>query len=166
MREIDIYEFQDNYFKSVGKDYALLTAGNEANFNTMTVAWATFGVVWGKNVITCYVRHSRYTYEFMEKNDYFTLSFYNSDFKSQLNYLGSHSGRNENKVKNVGFTPFVCENCISFNEARVTFLCKKIYHQDLDDSQISNEIKERYYPRGDFHRFYVGEIIKILSKEK
>ncbi|HOH18676.1 MAG TPA: flavin reductase family protein, partial [Bacilli bacterium] len=80
MKESKDFQFTENLFKNLGQDYALLTAGVENDFNTMTVGWATFGVIWGKNVITCYVRPSRFTYEFMEKNDYFTLSFYDARF--------------------------------------------------------------------------------------
>ena len=165
MKEIDIYQYHENVFKNVGKDYALLTSGTIDHFNTMTVGWATFGVVWGKNVVQCFVRPSRFTYQFMEKNEYFTLSFYDSTYKTQLAYLGSHSGKNEDKVKLVGFSPITIDDSITFQEARITFLCKKIYYQNLDDTKITNQIKDRYYPRGDFHRFYIGEIIKVVNNQ-
>ncbi|HPX84857.1 MAG TPA: flavin reductase [Bacilli bacterium] len=165
MKESKDFQFTENLFKNLGQDYALLTAGVENDFNTMTVGWATFGVIWGKNVITCYVRPSRFTYEFMEKNDYFTLSFYDARFIAQLTYLGTHSGRNEDKVGKVGFKPLLCGESVTFEEAKVTFLCKKIYHQNLDEHQIAASIKERYYPRDDFHRFYIGEILKTFVNE-
>ncbi|MDD3106222.1 MAG: flavin reductase [Bacilli bacterium] len=165
MKEKDIYQFSENIFKNMGKDGALLTAGNHDTYNTMTIGWATIGVIWGKNVLTCYVRKSRFTYQFMEENDLFTVSFYDNQYKDCLTYLGSRSGRNEDKVKATNMTPLYVEDTVTFQEARVTFVCKKLYYQDLDSTKINEVIQGRYYPRGDFHRFYIGEIVKIIEKE-
>lgn len=96
----NIYDFSENIFKIVGKDSALLAAGTISNFNVMTIGWATLGVLWSRNVLICFVRPSRYTYEFMEKSDVFTVSFYDESYDNKLRYLGSHSGRDEDKVKN------------------------------------------------------------------
>jgi len=165
MKEKELFEFNENIFKIVGKDTALLTAGDLSSFNTMTIAWATLGVIWGKNVITCYVRPSRHTYGFIEKADTFTITFYDDNYKNKLSYLGTHSGRDEDKVKKCNLTPVKSNgNSVYFEEARLTFVCKKIYFQDLDRDQITDQIKERYYPKKDFHRFYVGEIIQCLEK--
>ena len=58
-----------------GRQPPLLTAGDKTGCNTMTIGWGQNGLVWGLPVCTVYVRPERYTYEFMEENEYFTLSF-------------------------------------------------------------------------------------------
>ena len=94
-----------NPFTKIGKEWALLTAGNENGFNTMTVSWGAMGFMWGKPSVTVYIRPQRYTKEFVDARDTFTLSFYPAEKKDALSYLGKVSGRDENKVKKVGFTP-------------------------------------------------------------
>ena len=159
-----IYQFSENIFKIVGKDSALLTAGSKSGFNTMTIGWATVGVLWGRNVFICFVRPSRYTYQFMESTDIFTVSFFDETYNNKLTYLGSHSGRDEDKVKKCNLTPVFLEQGVTFEEARMVFVCKKIYNQDLDQNLISENIKVRYYPKDDYHRMYVGEIIDYFEK--
>lgn len=164
MKEITITEYKDNLFEVMKSEWALLTAGNLKKFNTMTIGWLTGGIIWGKDVLTCYVRPTRYTYQFMESNDFFTVSFYDPSYRTMLSHLGSHSGRDENKVKTVNFHPIELDQSISFKEARMTIVCKKIYDQAMDETKMQTFGIERYYPRGDYHRFYIGEIIKIYVK--
>ncbi|MDD4076986.1 MAG: flavin reductase [Bacilli bacterium] len=159
-----IYQFSENIFKIVGKDSALLTAGTPSGFNTMTIGWATIGVLWGRNVLICFVRPSRYTFQFMENTDVFTVSFFDEIYNNKLVYLGSHSGRDEDKVKKCNLTPEYLAQGITFDEARLAFVCKKIYCQDLEQELIAEKIKVRYYPQGDYHRMYIGEIIDYLEK--
>ena len=149
----------------MANDWALLTAGKKEDFNTMTIGWLTEGIIWGKNVLTCYVRSSRHTYSFMEEYDHFTVSFYDNCYKKDLAYLGAVSGRSENKVEKVGFNPLEVTNSVTFKEARMTILCKKIYYQDMDSTKLHDFGIEKYYPRGDYHRFYIGEIEKIYIKD-
>lgn len=160
----DLYGFSENIFKIVGKDSALLTAGTLDGFNCMTIGWATIGVLWSRNVLVCFVRPSRYTYEFMEKSDVFTVSFYDESYRDKLAYLGTHSGRDADKVKKCRLTPISTGEGVTFAEARLTFVCKKLYHQDLDAGQIPDVVKARHYPKGDYHRVYVGEIIDYQKK--
>jgi len=165
MREIKTRQLNENFFEVMKSEWALLTAGTLDKFNTMTIGWLTAGIIWGKDVITCYVRPSRYTYEFIQDNDLFTISFYYPQYCNLLSHLGTHSGRDEDKVKTVGFHPIELNHAVSFEEARMTIICKKIYDQAMDETQMQTFGIERYYPRGDYHRFYIGEIIKIYVKD-
>ena len=114
-------------------------------------------------VFIVYVRPSRYTYQFMEENEYFTVSFYDDEYKKALGYLGTKSGRDTDKVKDVNFTPFACGESVSFKEANLTILCKKIYIQDLEQAGFPEKVNERYYPTNDVHRYYIGEIVDIIE---
>jgi flavin reductase (DIM6/NTAB) family NADH-FMN oxidoreductase RutF len=147
-------------------DGCLITAGNIEKFNTMTIGWGMLGTIWRKDTFMCFVRPSRYTYEFMEKNEYFTVSFYYPSKKRQLSILGTKSGRNTDKVKEVGFTPIPCEDSVTFKEAYMTLLCKKIYFQDMDSSHFPESVSKIYYSTNDVHRLYFGEIIKVINQDE
>ena len=155
-------EFFDTAFDLFGKRWALLTAGNEENYNTMTIGWGSLGTIWGKDMVTVYVRPNRYTYKFTEENDYFTVSIFGDEYKQDLTYLGRHSGRDEDKVAKTKLTATAVENSVTFKEAEHTLLCKKIYAQDMDISQFPEDVKARYYDGEPVHRMYIGEVIKVL----
>lgn len=160
--DLNLVNKKKNIYENLHKG-ALVTAGTINSFNTMTIGWGVTGVLWGKDVFIVYVRPSRYTYKFMEENEYFTVSFYDDAYKKELGYLGTKSGRDTAKVKDVGFTPIEVGESISFKEANLTILCKKIYIQDLEQDKFLSEVNERYYKDGDVHRYYIGEIIDIIE---
>lgn len=162
--DLNLINKKKNIFENLHKG-ALVTAGNKESFNTMTIGWGTTGVLWGKDVFIVYVRPSRYTYKFMEENEYFTVSFYDDAYKKELGYLGTKSGRDTDKVNDVKFNPIEVGASISFKEANLTILCKKIYIQDLEQDKFLPEVNERYYKDNDVHRYYIGEIIDIVYNE-
>ena len=90
--------YKTDIFGTYDKEWALLTAGSMDNFNTMTISWGGMGTLWGKPVVTVYVKPIRYTYEFLEKNDYFTLSFFPEEYRADLLTLGTKSGRDGDKT--------------------------------------------------------------------
>jgi len=127
------------------QEWALLTAGNKEKFNSMTISWGGFGTIWNKPVATVYVKPVRYTYEFMETSECFTISFYDKKYKNDLEILGSKSGRNVNKITLTKLTPEFFDNAISFKEAKLTIVCKKIYFQDLDTANnMPQSVIERF----------------------
>ena len=164
--EVKPKEINENTFSLISKDWFLLTAGNRDSFNTMTAAWGGLGVLWHRNVCTVYVRPQRYTFEFMEKEDVFTVSFFNTAFRDVLKYCGSHSGRDIDKVAETGITPVFSEQGgIYFNEAKLVIECKKIYCQDMDPGAFLDSSIMDNYPAKDYHRIYIGEIIGCYRAE-
>ena len=119
-------EFNTDIFAQYNKKWALLTAGDNDSFNTMTISWGGLGTLWNKPVATTYVRTSRYTHEFLDNNDYFTVSFFPEEYKKQLGVLGSKSGRDMDKIHDSGLTPKSVDGSVTFEEAEVTLLCKKL----------------------------------------
>ncbi len=154
--------FKTDIFEQFDKKWALLTAGNKDKFNTMTVSWGGMGTLWGKSVATVYVRTSRYTHEFMDSEDYFTLSFYPEEFKKTLGVLGSKSGRDMDKMKDSGLTPKEVDDSMTFEEAEVTLVCKKIFKQRLDVAKIPEDIVKQYYTGDAEHDMYIGEVVGII----
>lgn len=156
-------KFDIDVLNVFNNDWALVTAGEIDNYNTMTIGWGGLGTIWNKPVATVYIRPNRYTYKFMEENDYFTVSFYDEKYKRALGILGSKSGKDCDKVALAGFNEKSVGNSVTFEEAEVTLLCKKIYYQDMDSAQIPEDVKERFYANEPVHRLYIGEVIDIVK---
>ncbi len=164
-KEIEIKDLNMNPFTLIGNEWLLITAGNENKFNTMTASWGSLGVFWGKNSATIYVRQSRYTKEFIDSNDTFTLSFFSEDYKKALGICGSLSGRDVNKVEKANLTPVFDEISPYFKEAKMTMICKKMYHTDIELANFDEtKFNETMYPDKDYHTIYIAEILKVLVK--
>lgn len=163
--ETDILSLEKNVFTLIEKEWMLITAGSRESFNTMTANWGGLGVLWNKNVCFIFVRPTRYTYEFTEQSDYFTLSFFTEEYRNALNYCGRYSGRDVNKIEKCGFTPLeVSKEVISFEQSKLILACRKIYHQDINPMNFYDSGIDKNYPKKDYHRMYIGEIIKAYSK--
>lgn len=159
---VDLKQLPDNPFRLIGDQWTLVTAGSADSFNTMTASWGGVGVLWNKPVATIYIRPQRYTYEFLEKSDTFTLSFFSEQYRSALKLCGAKSGREVDKVKETGLTPVTEEGSVYFDEARLVFVCKKLYFDDIKPENFYTPDLEINYPNRDYHRMYIGEIQKAL----
>lgn len=164
-KEITPKEIKDNSVSLFDDSWGLLTAGKADSHNTMTISWGTLGELWSRDVCTVFVRPQRYTYGFMEENDSFTVSFFTEEYKKALSFCGSKSGRDYDKAKETGLTPFDTGYGAAFEQARLIICCKKLYSQDFDSSGFADKsILSDCYKLNDLHRFYVGEIEKVLIK--
>ncbi len=155
-------KLDESILQIFNKDWALVTAGDSQRFNTMTIGWGGLGTLWSKPVATVYVKPCRYTHEFLEQNEYFTVSFFDEKHKKALGLLGSKSGRDCDKVKESGLTPRFLPNGVTFAEAYTTLVCKKLYRQDLDLNAIPQDAIDRYYKSEAPHTMYIGEVVDIL----
>ena len=158
-------KFETDILSVFDKKWALLTAGNKESFNTMTVSWGGMGTIWGKPVATVYVRTSRYTHEFMDREDYFTVSFYPEEYKKVLGVLGSKSGRDMDKMKDSGLTAKMLQQSVTFKEAEITLVCKKLFMQRLEPSNITDPDSAKFYKNDAPHDMYIGEIVDIVKEE-
>lgn len=157
-------EFTTDILSVFDKKWALLTAGNEEKFNTMTISWGGLGTLWGRPVATVYVRTSRYTHDFMDSEEYFTVSFYPEACRKILGVLGSKSGRDMDKMKDSGLTPVQAGASMSFEEAEVTLVCKKLFKQQLDVANMPNDVARAMYEGQAPHDMYIGEIVEVIRK--
>lgn len=165
MKKSDIFTLREGAPKLIGKDWMMITAGDSANFNTMTASWGTMGYLWERPVVFVFIRPQRYTNEFIEANNYFTLTFYDEKYRDALNITGSRSGRDTDKVVDAGITPIKTENSIAFAEGRMIVECRKIYADFFNpDGFVEKSLIEKQYERGDFHRIYIGEIVNVWKK--
>ena len=164
MKEINIRDIKKSAVEMISDGWGLVTAGNGEKFNTMTVSWGGLGEIWGKDAVFIFIRPQRYTYEFIEKEEFFTLSFYGEEFRNALKICGSRSGRNTDKVANAGLTPVFIDGTVSFEQAEYTLVCRKMASQFIDPKGFEDEAIEKNYSAGDYHKVYIGEIIKVYSK--
>lgn len=159
---VDTLEF--NPFEAIGKDWALVSAGSKQKANTMTVSWGGVGVLWGKNVAFIFIRDSRYTKELIDAGDFFSISFMDNEYKKALNYCGSHSGRDVDKIKEAGLTWNYKHSIPFIDEGKMVLLCQKLSATRLtEDSFLSPEIA-KWYPDKDMHTLYIGEIIEAMAR--
>lgn len=156
-----------NPFTKIGKDWMLLTGGTSEKFNTMTASWGQLGVLWNKNVMTAYIRPNRYTFEFVEKEECFTASFFNAGYRKELSYCGSNSGRDVDKVKETGLTPVEIEGCMAFEEADMVFVLRKLYTYDMQESGFVSDdgSQQAFYSSDPYHKAFISEITAVYVKE-
>lgn len=165
-REISVSDVKFNPFTAISKEWMLITAGTKENHNTMTASWGGVGFLWNKPVTTIYVRPQRYTLQFVEENDYYSLCFFDEKYRDALKFCGTKSGRDFNKDKEIGFTAICDREAPYYEQAKLVFICKKLYKQDMTEESFTNtEPLEKNYPTRDLHRIFIGEIVTVLEKE-
>ena len=159
-------ELKENPFSLIGDKWMLITAGTEERCNTMTASWGGLGVIWGAPAATCYIRPQRYTKEFIDQEEYFTLTFFGEEYRKALSLCGSKSGRDIDKVKECGFTVKTAEcGAPYFEQAELVLVCRKLYADDLRPEKFTDQsLDGRWYPEHDYHRMYVGEVVQVLKK--
>ena len=163
--KIDPKEIQENVFSLIGDQWMLITAGTKDKCNTMTASWGGLGVLWGAPMAVAYIRPQRYTKEFVDNSEYFTLSFFSEQYRKQLALCGSKSGREIDKVKECGFTVAEAQGGAPyFEQADLVFVCRKRMVQKMEESLIPADVREKWY-EGDYHTMYWGEIVETLVRK-
>lgn len=162
--EIAPSQIAGSVFDRIGKEWMLVTAGDRESCNTMTASWGGLGVLWNKPVAFLFVRPTRYTYTFLEREDNFSLSFFGDTHREALTLCGRTSGRDGDKIAATGLTVRQDAEAPYFDEAQLVLVCRKLYVQDMTpDSFLDKELITAHY-HDDFHRVYVGEIKQVLQR--
>jgi flavin reductase (DIM6/NTAB) family NADH-FMN oxidoreductase RutF len=150
--------------------WMLLTSGDfhRKEFNAMTVAWGSLGMMWDKPFVQVVVRPTRHTFGFMERFDTFTLCAFTEKQRDAMSLMGSKSGRDCDKIAESGLTPMPSLNvqAPSFDEAELVFECRKIYSDDFDPGRFLDPRTFGLYPKRDFHRIYFGEVLAVFGAER
>lgn len=165
MKEISVFEINDNLFKAVGKDWMLVTAGNRESFNMMTASWGGFGWLWNRPVAFVFVRPERYTHDFIERSNTMTLSFLEDGHREILNLCGTKSGRDIDKIKATGLAPVFTESGnVLYAQARLSLECRKLFKVGMEKSAfIDASLLDRFYnaEEGNLHDIYIVGIEKV-----
>ncbi len=164
-KEISPYAIENNPFGMIGKDWMLITAQNGKDMNTMTASWGGVGIMWNKPVAFIFVRPTRHTFQFLEAQTALSLNFLPEAYRAQLQYCGSVSGRDENKILKCGFHVCMDESAPYFEESDTVFICKKHYAQMLTgESFMDPAMDKACYGDLNYHKMYIVEIEKVLKK--
>lgn len=159
-------DITDNVFKLLDKDWMLVTAGTLSDYNTMTASWGQMGIMWNVPIAIAWIRPQRYTYEFANRYEEYTLSFFTDRYLTALQFCGTRSGRDHDKAAETGLTPMETDRGnVIFKEARLVLECRKVYEDELKNKNfLLPEVAKKNYPKKDFHKFYMGEIVNVLSR--
>lgn len=160
---VNIRDLDQNAVQMVADRWLLISAGKPEDFNMMTASWGMLGEIWGKDAAAVFVRPSRYTYRFLEQSEYFALSVLPDELHDRVHAVcGSQSGRDVDKAAATGLTP-VFDHSVYFEQTEIVLICKKIYTHDIDPHGFLDPSIGAHY-HGDYHRMYVGEIVKTLVR--
>ncbi|MGI6591140.1 MAG: flavin reductase family protein [Eggerthellaceae bacterium] len=176
-REIDVYAYGTQILEAVNKG-VLLNSQAEGKLNTMTISWGSLGTCWSAPTFVTYVRTGRFTHELLEKNPYFTVSIPLEGFdRTILGKAGSTTGRNCDKIAELGLTPFQAQvnGVPGFKEAPLTLECKVVYKQTFDSAALTDGNRAQFYPADqdssccganrDMHTAYYGQVVAAYIEE-
>ena len=162
---IDLELVDKSPFQLIGKDWMLVTTSKGDKVNTMTASWGGFGVMWGKDVVYIVIRESRFTKEYLDDSNTFSLTFFENPPRGELKYLGAVSGRDEDKIANARLEVDWDDGTAYIGDGNLVLICRKLSATPITDETILDKsIIEKCYPDGDFHTLYFGEIIKVLAR--
>ena len=166
LKRMDPKALNENVFSMLADQWMLVTAGTPEKCNTMTASWGGLGVMWGKNVAYIVLRPQRYTKEFVDAGETFSLSVLDEEYRKTLNYLGTVSGRDEDKIAKAGLTVEHEGKTPYFGEANTVLVCRKLYAQEFDPACfIDKSCEEKCYPNKDYHTMYIAEVEQVLVRE-
>jgi flavin reductase (DIM6/NTAB) family NADH-FMN oxidoreductase RutF len=180
--QVDIYDLLLPPFAVWDKTWFLLTAGTlpekspaptppssaqptPRSFNSMTVSWGGLGFMWGKPLAIVVVRPQRHTFEYLDKSPDFTLCAFGESHRATLNFLGTKSGKEIDKLALSGLTPIPGgggANSPAFDQAELILACRKTYWQDLDPKHFLADYIDPLY-RSDYHRIFFGEVLAVQA---
>ena len=163
-KTISPYEIEGNPFQMIDKQWMLVTAGNEQSANTMTASWGGLGYLWRKPVSFVFIRPTRYTYAFTEREDCYSLCFFSEEYRDALKLCGTVSGRDRDKIAECNLTLRYDAEAPYFDEAETVIICRKMAAQDIDPAGFIDPAVEDCY-NNDYHRVYTGEITKVLRRK-
>ena len=167
---MEFFDKKYEIFKIFNRQWGLATAGNIQDFDGCTISWGSLGDLWGeidngRYIVTIYIHPDRYTHKYLQSNDYFSVSFFDKNYKSDLGILGTKSKRDGDKFALTSLTPVEKSNTVIFEEANLTFICKKIYYEQFNVKNIAPDVLVNIYTGGKEPHFqYIGEIVEVIDK--
>ena len=169
-KQIPIEKFIARSHSIFDLQWFLLSCGDfeKKDFNAMTISWGLLGTMWSMPAALVAVRFSRYTFQFMERFNTFTLNAFSENYRDLLNEFGSRSGREMNKLQPSKITAAASQKvkAPSYSEAELVIECKKIYWNDINPAHFLDDRILEKYSKHDYHRYYIGEVVGIFGISK
>lgn len=166
MRQVSVNEIANIVFDNISKGFFLNTSNGKVD-NTMTIGWGGLQFMHRKQCFLVPVRKSRYSYELLNQNPYFTISIPLQELKEQIKVAGTLSGRDVDKWQGYGITkaPAQNVNVPIVKECGLHLECRVISYADMQHESLTEDNRKACYPNGDLHRFYIGEIVACYYAE-
>ena len=166
-REVDPHEFSCRPFHIIGSDLMLITAAKpDGSVNTLTAGWGALGTMWGLPAAYVVIRPHRYTHEFVEASDVFSLCFFDPSYKKMMGYMGAVSGRSEDKIATAGLTVRTDRGAPYFEEASIVMCTTKLFAQPMaEENFLVPDVASKWYPEKDFHTQFIGRVDTILERQ-
>lgn len=160
MQKLTPYELTENPFALINKQWTLVTTHAAGKTNAMTASWGGVGVLWNKPVAFIFLRPQRYTQELMTQSTSFSLAFLPEQYRKELQYCGTVSGRDEDKLAHCGFTTTDLDGAPAILQSELVLTCKKLYCQRMTpESFMEPALDAQNYPAKDYHYMYIAEIL-------
>lgn len=164
MQAISVYDLTQNPFQLIGKQWAMITTRAGDQTNTMTASWGGVGILWGKPVAYLFVRPQRHTRTLLDESELFSVCFLGEEHRAKLNYCGSHSGRDEDKLHACGLSATTLDGAPVLAESELALTCRKLFAQRLDPACLLDPtIAPKWYPNADYHYLYIAEILSAYT---
>lgn len=166
-RKIAAQELSDRPIAMIAKDWMLVTATKpDGTSNCMTASWGGLGELWGKPVAFLFIRPQRYTHEFTEAGEHYTLTWFDEQYRECLAFCGAKSGRELDKAKECGLTAVTDgDGMVYYAEAKRVMKLKKLYVSEISpEKTTAPDLFQFHYPTHDYHTMYICEILEILEK--
>ncbi|MCS7240105.1 MAG: flavin reductase family protein [Candidatus Bipolaricaulota bacterium] len=148
--------------KQLNRGGAFLASVDEAGRpNVMTIGWALLGTAWRLPVLLVLVRPSRYTHSCLLSSGEFTVNVPLGKMEKELEFCGEKSGREVDKFKELGLrwekgrevsVPVLLD-------CDLLYECRVVARVSIDPGEIvEKEVQSKYYPQGNMHTLFFGEI--------
>ncbi len=172
-KKVEPTELTDNVFKLVGQDYTVITAGTDSAFNSMTASWGGWGQLFEVPVTWCFLNASRYTLEFIKKEQTYTMTYFPEQFKEQVIAFGSKSGRNSDKMKETTLTHVKTpSNNITYKEAKLVIECKLVEITETNPKDFYSDKGKDFVEKGmkdgngkEYHKLVFGDITNVWVRK-
>jgi flavin reductase (DIM6/NTAB) family NADH-FMN oxidoreductase RutF len=166
MKDVDYKHVAEDSITKIGEG-AFLTVKSGNALNTMTIGWATFGVVWRKPMMMVAVRSSRHTFGIIEAAKDFTVTIPSGDMRKEIAYCGSKSGHDVDKFKMYNLETVDSRQVASpiIKTAGRHYECKIIYKSAMDPAHLDKDYDSALYPKNDYHTLYFGEILACYETD-
>lgn len=172
MKEMHVFQpvkFEDietGPYRFGGDNWMLITSAKDQKVNAMTASWGGVGCIWDKRCAFIFVRESRYTKGFLDESGLFSLAFLDQKkYRREMKYLGSVSGRSEDKISGARLNVGYDENIPYIDEANIVIFCRIVYHQELAEGGfVFPQMVQEFYKNGDYHTMYVAEMTKVMIR--
>lgn len=170
-KSIDAKDIDQNIFKLLEVDHSVITAGTDSLYNSMTASWGGWGRLYEKQIAWCTLNAGRYTLELIKKNETFTFSFFDEAYKDQVLFLGSKTGRDSDKMKEVKLTKVdTPSGNITYKEAFLVIECKLIQQstinpEDVKEPEDKEFLNKAYKNANNYHQLLIGDITKVWLRK-